>query len=264
MERIINLFNQDENIYGDAYLESIVRLLATIFNVKIDGIEFTDDKANPTFGYNFINRRVIINFVKGYEDAIRMHKISKYGDSVSILQFYKYRFFFGLLHEMNHAKQDQSEDINKTLKSIYKECFNYVQSRGGEDYISRLNRLNRAIIYSNSHDLFISEVNADLEAYLTLERIISNSRITGKNELLEYLNKHFYNRFLKSYELKGEDLISLPEECFYRTIKTSEELLDLSSLSMREKIMNGLSIPPNYLDNIKSSRDIKRLTVNKK
>lgn len=264
MERIINLFNQDENIYGDAYLESVVSLLATIFNVKIDDVEFTDEMAKPTFGYNFIDKRVIINFVKGYEDVVRMHKISKLGDSVSILQFYKYRFFFGLLHEINHAKQDQSEEVNKTLKSIYQECFNYVQTIDEGSYISRLNRLNRAIMYTNSHDLFISEVNADLESYLTLESILINSSIPGKNELLEYLNKRFYNRLIKSYELKGEKLISLPEEHFYQVIKVSEKPLDLSSLSVREKIMNGLSIPSNYLDNIKSIRDIKRLTVNKK
>lgn len=166
--QLLELKNKIKSKLTNSEILRIFKILISEFRLtNITSINF-NSISKYYMSYNLIDKTININ-------------VDVMNDSMNYKKF-NYDTIFAIVHELNHVKQfEYTLNNDDYLSYIYKRCFDMISSDNLKDNT----------YYSLFHNLFPIEVNADIESYMYLIRLI-NSIVDREYE--DYYTNILYER----------------------------------------------------------------------
>lgn len=163
----------------------------------VDKISIDEQRIdNYLCGYQIKNRLLFFSYDK------LVQKLSKYNDPMLVNLY----LLFYIFHEVEHLNQTRliQTNINSLESALFSQCFNFVSSA-----TLPFTRILNKLLYDKYHDYFITEINADLNSYEHLIKILKD--ITSLSKYVNYFLKVEYERIVKVYQI-SDDLVISPAE----------------------------------------------------
>lgn len=212
MKEIINIMSKVNNkneVLTPADIRKLTISLSRVYGIDIAGVDFRENEKSAVY-YSVDDNIIVIDYQKFFENKIAVFK--------------NYMMLFSLAHELRHASQYLTSLMGSdVISKIYLDCF---------DYISKKTIFTK-IFYSQNHDDFPIEVNADIAAYLLVMYV---AYVLVDSVYYPILKSMFYKRvskFTKSREdalkcICGDDiedyLVGLDEyDLFINGLSKSKE-----------------------------------------
>lgn len=260
MEQIISVLNRNISkkvIMDRKQIEIVINEMSKITGINISKIEFDNDEYTFLFGFNILDDSLVINDLEAYKYLLKYYKESKAYKITDFTTFLNLMYYFYFAHELQHGVQKYIQDISDKLKRLYKNSLEYQINAANDTIDDNIIGFSPKIIYKIKHDFFITEVNADINAYISLLNLISRIEIKNRDNIINFFNKLFIERLLKSYEIKGKRIVSKCEEFYISTLDSDFLSEDFLQLSEKERILHGLNVDVKTLEKIRKIEDMK-------
>ena len=165
-------------------------------------------------------------------DEMRNWYLNQYYFSPNLIRELSIRVLHVLYHELTHAKQNFiAHEGDKALKEII----------NNEKVLMQ----NNYLAYTDFHDNFIMEYNANVEGYLEVHRLLEKIGDYRAKEVLLLARRYFINQYKKK-----ENYICSPYEWMSNVFRVDK--VDTKNLSLKDRILYGLPIEKAVYDEIKN------------
>lgn len=180
MDEIRKILSLNHILTNDE-LRYLVFLFKTMYEIDSDITIEIDKNAKYPISYDIENDKININW------NLLKKEINK--DDITSSN---YILAFLLLHELNHALQKRRIDrIKDYVSYVYSICFSFLE-QFPIPLVSELKQM----IYDEGHDLFPTEINADIMGYMSMLKILDGFDMQAYDHYKECLK----NRLLSLYK----------------------------------------------------------------
>ena len=167
------------------------------------------------------------------EDENRNWYLRQYVYPQYIMRELSIRVLHVLYHELVHAKQNYiRHEGDKTIKEILDN--------------EKILMQNNIAAYTDFHDNFVVEYNANVEGYLEVHRLFEQKLNDYRaKEILILARRYFINQYKEN-----DDFILSPYEWMHRIFRLDQ--VDTKNLSLKDRILYGLPIEKAVYEDIKN------------
>lgn len=212
-------------------IELIYKSLNRIIGSNVQGLKF-DEFLNLPIRYDFISNMVLVN----YNGAINYYldMVEEYENKCELIN---YLIVFSIIHELYHEKQMREQD--GSIKDIYKHCYSLLN-----DTHSGMSRVITQVIYNKLHDYLAIEVNANIEAYVSILKMVdgdvydffyNNLVLYIKKVYVDYDLKEMY-KYLGYANLNDDFNLDNDEEKIKKGVYLSKRLTSIDEVDVRKII----------------------------
>lgn len=212
-------------------IELIYKSLNRIIGSNVQGLKF-DEFLNLPIRYDFVSNMVLVN----YNGAINYYldMVEEYENKCELIN---YLIVFSIIHELYHEKQMREQD--GSIKDIYKHCYSLLN-----DTHSGMSRVITQVIYNKLHDYLAIEVNANIEAYVSILKMVdgdvydffyNNLVLYIKKVYVDYDLKEMY-KYLGYANLNDDFNLDNDEEKIKKGVYLSKRLTSIDEVDIRKII----------------------------
>ena len=212
-------------------IELIYKSLNRIIGSDVQGLKF-DEFVNSPIRYDFISNMILVN----YNGAIHYYlkQVEEYENKSELINYF---IVFSIIHELFHEKQIREQ--NASIKDIYDYCYSLLDNT----HVG-MSRVITQVIYNKLHDYLAIEVNANIEAYITILGMVdddvydffySNLMLYIKKIYVDYDLKDMY-RYLGYSKIDEDFGLSNDEDKVRKGVYLGKKITSINDIDVNKII----------------------------